>query len=138
MAGGSLNRGGVNKVIETLDAAQVTLLAFNVQPDSIATFKLAIRAMDKATGDAAFFQFVGGLKRPGSGDAEVVTLVPNNPPAAALMQNFTDLEGGSKDVQAWDAIVELSGAGVVVKVTGTSGAAITWNALLLIDQFILN
>lgn len=138
MAGGSLNRGGMNKVIDTVDGVEAVLLAFNVQPDATATYQLNVRAMEKATGDAAFFQEVGGFKRVGSGDSSVITLVPSSPAAAALSQRFTDLEGESKDCSAWSCVAELSGAGIVVKVTGETGKDITWNALLLIDQFILN
>ena len=138
MAGGSLNRGGINKVVDTPDGAETSLLVFGIQPDSVMTFKLGVRAMEKATGDSAFFQFVGGFKRVGTADAEIITLNPANPPANALAENFADQNAASRDVNAWAAAVNLNGAGLEVKVTGEAAKAITWNALLEIDQFILN
>lgn len=119
----------------TTDGVELLAMTYTIPDDSVATFRLDVRAIELATGNAAFMSFTGGFKRAGAGDAEVMTLVPANPPAAALAENVTDLEGQSKDVAAWDSSVELSGEGILMKIQGEADKTIEWNVRLQIDTF---
>lgn len=120
---------------QSVDGDELLALEYLIPDNSVATFQVDIRAMELATGDSLAITRVGSFKRAGTSDAAVITLTPQNPPAVALSQLFTELEGDSKDVAAWDTVVTLSGQKLQIKVQGEANKTIEWNLLLRIDQF---